>query len=271
MLKRTTICLAIMVGIILSLQISKSALAAENPQVQQFATPTPGPDGRIIYTVKAQDTCLGISILTGVSVDFIRQTNHLGENCIVFEGQQLVIGIGGPTLPTATIAASPLPTSIIPTATPLTGNAQVCVALYLDINGDGLRQANTDEFDAYIADGTEPIIENGAVSLSSLTGTYSQTQKTLPGLDPVCFSDVPEGDYTVSAAVPDGYNPTTDLNYILKLKPGDLTYVSFGAQSNNRESADQGGQQKSPLLGVLGGILLIAGIGIGIYAFRLKK
>jgi hypothetical protein len=271
MKKRILVSFSLLVVAIFLLRVSITALAAPAGQVQQFATPTPGPDGRIIYIVKANDTCLGISILTGVSVDFIRQTNHLGENCIVFEGQELVIGIGGPALPTATVYVSPQPTSIIPTTTPFFGNAQVCVALYNDMNGDGLRQSNTDEFDAYVAAGTEPTIADGAVSLSSLTGTYSSTLPTLAGLDPVCFSDVPEGNYTVSAAVPDGYNPTTALTFLLKLKAGDQTYVSFGAQSKEQASQAADEQPKSPLLGILGAILLLSGVGLGVFAFRVKK
>jgi hypothetical protein len=271
MKKKFTIGIGILLVALILMQISITAMAAPAGQVSQFATPTPGTDGRIIYIVKANDTCLGISILTGVSVDFIRQNNKLGENCIVFEGQKLVIGFGGTSVPTATVLVTPQPTSIIPTPTPFYGSAQVCVALYNDLNGDGLRQANTDEFDAYIALGTEPTIEGGAVSLTSLTGTYSQTLTTLAGLDPVCFTDVPEGNYNVSAAVPEGYNPTTALTSQITVKPGDQTFVSFGAQSSSQESQTGGGGTKSPLLGIFGAILLLGGVGLGIYAFRLRK
>lgn len=271
MKKKLMICTSVLLVAIIILKISNSVLAAPSGQVSQFATPTPGSDGRIIYTVRANDTCLGISILTGVSVDFIRQNNKLGENCIVFEGQKLVIGYGETSIPTATALAVTQPTSIIPTATPYYGSAQVCVALYNDLNGDGLRQANTDEFDAYVAEGTEPTVEGGAISLTSLTGTYSQTLTTLAGLDPVCFPDVPEGDFNVSAAVPEGYNPTTELTSKISVKPGDQTFVSFGAQSNANKSQTGGAGTRSPMLGIFGAILLLGGVGLGFYAFRLKK
>ncbi|MFC2063786.1 LysM peptidoglycan-binding domain-containing protein [Chloroflexota bacterium] len=254
------------------LRISSEVIAAPVTQVQQFTTPTPGPDGRIIYIVKANDTCSLISILTGVSIDLIRQMNKLGENCIVFEGQELVIGVGGPSEATATLALfTQEPTSIIPSATPFFGNAELCVAVYLDVNGDGLRQANIDEFDAYVLEGTEPTIGGGAVSLTSMTGVYSATLDTLTGLDPVCFTDVPEGKYTVSAAVPEGFNPTTDTSFELQLNPGDLAYASFGAQSKGQNSQVSGSGSQSPLLGVLGMLLLLGGIGIGIYAFRSRR
>ncbi len=272
MKKKISISISLLAVSFILLQVSFAVLAAPAPQVQQFATPTPGADGRIIYIVKANDTCSLISILTGVSQDLIRQMNKLGENCIIFEGQELVLGVGGPSLPTATQPVfTQEPTSIIPSPTPFLGNAQLCVALYNDTNGDGLRQSNTDEFDAYIAEGTEPTIEAGAVSLTSLSGTYSETMPTLGGLDPVCFPDVPVGEYTVSAAVPDGYNPTTSLTYILQMEPGDQTYVSFGAQSNSQGGLANNGKQRSPILGIVGAILLLGGVGLGLYAFRLKK
>ena len=254
------------------IRISTAVIAAPITQVQQFNTPTPGPDGRIIYIVKANDTCSLISILTGVSVDLIRQMNKLGENCIVFEGQELVIGVGGPAAATSTLPPSTQePTSIIPSATPFFGNAEVCVAVYLDVNGDGLRQANIDEFDAYVFEGTEPTIQGGAVSITSLTGVFSETLNTLAGLDPVCFTDVPEGKYTVSAAIPEGFNPTTDTSFELSVKPGDTAYVSFGAQSSGQNTQTTSGGSKSPLLGVLGAILLLGGVGVGVYAFRARK
>lgn len=269
---KTSIRVGTLIIFVILLQLSFKVLAAPAGQVQQFATPTPGPDGRIIYIVQANDTCSLISILTGISQDLIRQMNKLGENCILFEGQELVLGVGVSSTPTSTPAVfTPEPTSIIPSPTPFLGNAQLCVALYNDANGDGLRQANTDEFDAYIADSTEPTIGGGAVSLTSLTGTYSETLTTLDGLDPVCFPDVPEGQYTISAAVPEGYNATTSLTYILQMKPGDQTYVSFGAQSNSQAAQENEGQKKSPLLGILGAILLLSGAGLGLYAFRSRR
>jgi hypothetical protein len=271
MKQKLAIGFGLIIAVLFLIQIPLNAQASPLGQYAQFSTPTPGADGRIIYIVKANDTCLGISILTGVSVDYIRQNNKLGENCVIFEGQELVIGMGGTAVPTITALVSPQPTSIIPTPTPFYGSAQVCVALYNDVNGDGLRQANTDEFDSYIADGTEPTIAGGAVSLTSLTGTYSQTLTTLAGLDPVCFPDVPEGSYTISAAVPEGYNPTTALTFQLAVKPGDQAFVSFGAQSREQTSQNNSTGKRSPLLGVLGAILILGGLGLGYYAFLLKK
>ena len=47
-------------SVIGSAQIAQAAPAYQIP----IYTPTPGPDGRIIYIVKANDTLLGISLIT---------------------------------------------------------------------------------------------------------------------------------------------------------------------------------------------------------------
>lgn len=256
---------------LLILSMSYSALAAPPRQGVQFSTPTPGPDGRIIYIVKPGDTCTSIVLMTGITESYLRQTNNLNENCDLIEGQALVIGIGGPSLASPT--TGPSPTAIQPalTAEPTQGgSATVCVALFNDVNGDGLRQADTDAYDEYIAEATEPIVIGGAISLTSLTGTYSQTLDTVVGLNPVCFTDVPGGNYSVSAAVPDGFNPTTVLTHELEVNPGDSIYVNFGAQIKVGSSSS-GGSRSSPLLGIFGALLLLAGIGLGIYAWRVKK
>ncbi|KAF0106413.1 MAG: hypothetical protein FD146_2584 [Anaerolineaceae bacterium] len=268
---KSVLAIGVFLAGLLLLSATFSALAAPPAQGTQYATPTPGPDGRIIYIVKSGDTCTSISLMTGVSQDYLRQTNHLNENCDLVEGQQLVIGIGGPAASSPTPGPSPVPTAALPTATPaLTGSASVCVALFNDTNGDGMRQADTDAFDAYIVEGTEPIVLGGAVSLTSLTGPYSQTLDTVAGLDPVCFADVPGGKYTVSAAVPDGFNPTTTLSAEVEVGPGDSVYVNFGAQIKV-ETDPVDGEKSSPLLGVFGALLLLAGIGLGVYAWRSKK
>ena len=46
----------------------------------------------------------------------------------------------------------------------------------------------------------------------------------------MCFSDVPEGQYNIGAAIPDNYNPTMTLTYTLDVNAGDRAFVDFGAQ-----------------------------------------
>lgn len=234
------------------------------PQAQ-FITATPGPDGRILYIVVEGDSCLQVALLHGITVQQLRQFNtRLDENCTLIPGQQLVVGLAQPEAPTA----GPAPTLPSPTvtATPVSGTTEVCVLLFNDLNGDAVRQE------------TELGIEGGAVSLTNLNGSYSETQNTVAAVDPdtllpvrSCFVDVPGGEYNVSMAVPDAYNPTMLLSYDLNVKAGDLAEISFGAQSKTitvSEPTDSQEGNRSSLLGIFGFLLLLGGAGLGYYAYR---
>jgi len=242
-------------------RLSEVALAAPRLQMTPFPTPTPGPDGRIIYIVQPGDTLVRISLISGVSVEELRGLNNLvGDNIVV--GQPLLLGLGGPSLPSPTPGPSPTPTPLLPTPSPKPGLGNLCVILYNDRNGDSLRQEE------------EPSIPGGAISVNNRAGNISLTVETSSGLQPHCFTDLPEDTYTISVAVPEGYNPTTVTNYTLRLLAGDETYIDFGAQASSQTVAEApapGGSGRSPLLGLLGGLLLFAGIGLAIYAVLLLR
>jgi len=258
-MKRTWIIISlVMVGFGL-LALPRPARANQLAQVV-YQTPTAGADGRIIYIVKNGDTCLRISLLANVSLDQIRKFNNLKVDCVVYPGMQLLIGLAGPAEASPTPGPSPTPTSLLPTPTPFNGTGEVCVVLFDDANGDAVRQDS------------ESVLADGAISFTDRTGKFSQTGKTSAGTDRVCFKDVPEGAYNVSVAVPNGYNPTTVMNYALSVKAGDQAILDFGAQINSKSAPlppTEGG--RSPILGLVGGTLLLAGAGLGIYVWRSRK
>jgi hypothetical protein len=242
--------------------------AAASPAGQvAYPSPTPGTDGKIIYIVKADETCYSISLLYGVSVEYIRTTNLLNEDCTdLQEGQRLIIGVGGPSIPSPTPNPEATATPVAPTATAgVGGSAQVCVLVYEDANGDTLRQATP-----------EGAIPGAAISLTSPDGKYSQTLTSVINADAtayqgMCFANVPPGKYNVSAAAPDGYNPTINLTTSVDVIAGDTAYVDFGAQVKAATETSAPSQGLSPLLGILGAALLLAGIGLGAYAWRMLR
>jgi len=265
MKKRTTLLISFLflcilaIGIILPAQSAKAA-----PPAQGFVTATPGADGRILYTVVVDDNCSSIAFKHGITVQQLRIFNpRLNEDCALSVGQQLVVGLIQVAIP-PTIGPSPTPTPNV-TATPFTGKTEICVLLFDDVNGDALRQE------------TEFGIDGGAVSVTNLNGSYSETQNTTASLDPVtseptraCFKDVPAGEYSISMAVPDGYNPTTLLTTRVSVKAGDRADVPFGAQSKTEPVAqpvEQGGNRSSSL-GWFGILLLLVGLGLGYFAYR---
>lgn len=224
-------------------------------QAQAFYnTPTPNAQGQVIYKVKQGDTCISVSLLNNISLDQLRTLNDLNEACVLNPGQNLLIATVVPQATQSGPAATA--TSALPSPTPFRGNGQVCVILFNDINGNAVPE-----------DG-EAAIAGGAISIADRLGRVSLSGVSTASFDePTCFKDLPEGDYNISVAVPDGYNPTTRMNYALALKAGDSSRVDFGAQLNSQAlptPVSEGG--RSPLLGILGIVVVLAGIGLGIYA-----
>jgi hypothetical protein len=267
--------LSLLLILAFALSLSFPAQAAPVAQYTVFPTPTPGPDGRIIYIVQANDTLWRISAITGVSIDDLRRLNNLTPEQLIHEGDQLLIGLAGPAILTPTPGPAPTPTSNLPSPTSPPGFGTLCVLLYEDVNGDSLREE------------TEPSLPRGAISVGDRLGKVSLTAETPSGgisdkvyPDPqdvgyTCFDQLPEGEYNITVAVPEGYNPTTVLNRTLGLKAGDETLIAFGAQANEETVVETAiipeTPGKSPILGILGGLFLLVGAGLGVYAVLLRR
>lgn len=244
------------------LSVSLPASAAPMLQLTPFPTPTPGPDGRIIYIVQPGDTLWRVAAITGVTLDELRNLNNLGADEPIIPDQQLLIGLAGPPEATAQPAVSP---TVEPTLSPSTaqpGFGTLCVLLFDDQNGDSIRQEE------------ELSIPGGELSISHSDGEPSFTDTTTDSLEPICYEDLPEGNYNLTVAIPDGFNPTTALSYNLELEAGRTAQINFGAQPDSETLAEESGatgESRSPLLGILGAVLLAGGVGLGIFAGRLTR
>jgi LysM repeat protein len=246
----------------LALALGARQVEAHHPSQASYQTPTPNAEGQIIYTVQEGDSCTRIFLLTGTPIDQIIELNNLTAECILTPGQQLVIATVDPA--TATPEGPALtPTPGPPTPTPFDGNAEVCVVLFEDLDGNQMRSEN----EVYLA--------GGVVSINNRAGTFSETLETLgsaPELgEQACFEDVPEGDYNLSMGIPEGMIATTSLNVPLEVNAGDTIVIDFGAQPSSQapEPSDpvQGGG-RSPLLLVIGILLLSGGAGLAFFFIR---
>jgi hypothetical protein len=181
-----------------------------------------------------------------------------------------MLGIGGPAALSPTPGPSPTPEPATATPVPPVGTTEICVLLYDDVNGDALRQE------------TELGVAGGAVSVSNTAGTFSDTQTTVSEINldteeplQTCYTDIPEGEYNISVAVPENYNPTMEMTYTFAIKAGDRAFVDFGAQlrteTGGGQTPDDSGGSPSPIFGILGGILLLGGLGLGWYAYQQRK
>jgi LPXTG-motif cell wall-anchored protein len=266
MVKRFTVVLSLALIAAFLMSLPQQAAAGVLAQAL-YQTPTPGPDGRIIYVVKAGETCLSISLMTGVSLEQLRSLNNLKAECVIRPGQQLLLGLAGPVDATPTPGPAPTATPVLPSATPFIGTGEICIVTFEDVNGNSVR------------DDGENVIPDSAISVSNRSGKVSLTGVTTAADAPVCFREVLEGEYNISVAVPQGYNPTTVTNYTLQLKAGDQVQLDFGAQVSQKSAPpptmttplSTGGETQSPLLGFIGVLLLLVGGGLGVYVWRMKK
>ncbi len=259
-------CLAVLLVLVSGLSLP--ARAASLFQLTAFPTPTADSEGKIFYVVQEGDTLWRISAITGVSVDQLRALNKLGLDTPIVPGQRLLIGLGGPVLSTVQPGeALPTQSPATQTPTPPPGWGVLCVLLYQDQNGDAVHQLS------------EPAISGGAVSITNASGSVSKTGDT-PGSTPgVCFEEIPEGEYNVSVALPKGYNPTTYTSHSVTVLPGDRRILGFGAQPNVEKaeeiqvlpSPSTPPSKRSPILGILGGAILLIGLGMGVYAGLLRR
>ena len=163
----------------------------------------------------------------------------------------------------------------VPGVRPLPGWGNLCILLYNDLNGDAIRQEE------------EVSILGGAVNVGNRLGTVALSAETLGGgisdanqptpqeLGYVCFEELEPGEYTASAAAPEGYNATTESNRRIELEAGQSTLVAFGAQPDSESVAETAlipeSGERSPLLGILGGAFLLLGVGLGVWAALLSR
>lgn len=217
-------------------------------------TPTPGVDGRIIYIVKEGDNCISIALTMGITEQELRELNNLeGDDCqFLFVGDELLIGIVEEDTPTPTPEEP-----VEPTATPIKGNGTICIYLFNDENGNAL------------AEETELPLAGGAVSVTNRLGTVNQTGTTGDSGESFCFNDIPEGDYNISVAIPEGYNPTTVMNYALTLGAGEVSTINFGAQPGSGLRPAFQEERPSPLFLVLGIFFIAVGVGLWFYVRKL--
>ncbi len=236
--------------------------AAPPAQPTPFPTPTPREDGAIVYIVQPGDTLWRIAAISGVPIEELRALNDLRSDT-VSPGQPLILGYAVPGATPTPAITEPTPTPMLPTPTVVPPAGTICVFLFEDTNGNAVR------------DDDEPLLAGGAVSLQGRTGDAYTDTTTAD--EERCFEDLPPGEYSLAMGIPEGMNPTTATNRPLRLEPGDTLYVGFGAQYARANVGllaplgAEGRAQGSPLLALVGAVLVIAGLALGWYAWKSSR
>lgn len=242
--------LAAMSGLVF---MANPAGAAPLLQPTVFPTPSPNAEGAIIYTAQVDDTWWRIAAIAEISLEQLLALNGAQADDILVPGTELVLGSVQPTAapaPTATATPEGGPT-------PVVGSGEICVLLFLDANGN----ARLDEDELPLPD--------GQVSVADRSGQVAGEFTSDDNIEGHCFTDLSDGDYNVSAAVPPEHNPTTSMNVPIRLNPGDIKFVQFGGQPSGAILPSTNPQgPSSSLLGVLGLVLLGGAAVLGYFAVR---
>jgi hypothetical protein len=149
------------------------------------------------------------------------------------------------------------------------GSAQICVALFDDLDEDGLWTAG------------EPLLAGGTFGLSGpVTGTYLTDGVS----EPYCFTGLVAGDYIVSVMPPPGYYLTSleRIPVTLSSSSGEVR-LSFGAALQSQGSLPSGGQQPAPaggsmrastaliVVAAVAVVLLAVGAGAGVFLLIYRR
>ena len=254
---------------------SRFASAQDAP----FNTATPDANGYIYHTVRENEYCYTIAELYNTSVERIISLNNLDLDCTIFVGRTLLVAIvtatavpptaepvlAQPTIPPQEAQPTQPPADFVPEPTAMLDTGKVCIILFHDVDGNGMR-----------TDG-ENFLYGGEVSINDRTGTVSRVSTTVAGdpdtTKPMCFEQLPPGEYNISIAVPDGFNNTTATNHAITVVSGETITIDFGAQEATPEDMNMQGEARalSPLLFILGGVILLSGLGLLFYMVRARK
>ncbi len=243
--------------------VSGTANANQNQlsfiQPGSFVTPTPGPDGRILYIAQPEDDSFWtIAAKAGISLDQLYALNGIQPGDYLITGMELLLGLAGPVAPTPLPDEFAPPTPIEPSPTPLFNTGEICVLLFLDANGNARLEED------------EVVVTDGQISVVNASGVLVAEATTGDNPEGECFEGLEAGDYNVSAAVPPEYNPTTTMNLPMRLQAGDIKYVQFGAQPSAAliDQIDSGAGGSSIWFAIFVVLLLVSAVGLGIYASR---
>lgn len=249
-------------------------------QEAPFQTPTPDENGYIYHTVTEADfACWNIAEKYKTTVDEIIRLNNLDKDCTISVGKKLLVAVitatavpatatPAPVQPTQPVQATPtdhVPANYQPEPTAMLDTGKICIVLFHDLNGNSMRE------------GGESFLYGGEVSINDRVGTVSRVGTTVAGdpdtTTPMCFEQLPPGEYNISIAVPDGFNSTTATNHAISIVSGETLTIDFGAQEATPESiAQQEGSSINslPLL-LLGAVILLSGLGLLFYMVRSRK
>jgi len=262
--------------------IMVARVGSVNAQDTAFQTPTPDAEGHVYHTVTAEDfACWNIAEKYKIDVKELIRLNSgiLDDSCVIYPGMKLLVAIitatavpptptplpEQPTVPPQETQPTQPPAVIEPEPTAMLDTGKICIVLFHDLDGNGMRTEG------------ESFLYGGEVSINDRVGTVSRVGTTVAGdpetTKPMCFEQLPPGEYNISIAVPDGFNSTTATTHAITVVSGETLTIDFGAQEATPAASEQETAANTRLwpVFVLGLVILAAGIGLLIYMLRSRR
>jgi formylglycine-generating enzyme required for sulfatase activity/serine/threonine protein kinase len=185
---------------------SRAVAGAESPtRSLPIPTPTPPPEPTpIVYKVQTGDTCGNIAASFGVSIQSIITLNSLDAECLITDGQNLLVRVPPRPTPASPEATAPLEITIESRVSAVDGMEMVFVprGAFLRGSTDEDSQAAADEkpqrwiyLDDFWIDRTE--ITNGMYARCVQRGGCQAPDKTISKTRLVYFGDSRYADYPV--------------------------------------------------------------------------
>jgi hypothetical protein len=231
-------------------------VAQSGPTATPFPTPTPRADGAIIHVVNTGDSFWSIAIQYAPALELTPEEalpviQELNNNpAFLTVGQELLIKEADPNAPLVAEAPAADETETLneegagseevivvegdaeaevaaATTTETTdaqleeGEAEVasiCVTAFDDLNGDGLRDADTERLQA---DAAITLFQGGSTVSTYISDGISE---------PYCFENLAPDTYQVQIFPPANYQTTTASSWAVALSGGVVIPVEFGTQ-----------------------------------------
>jgi LysM repeat protein len=240
-------------------------LPTEGPPIAPMVKPQgTQPDGSIIHTVQPGDTLSSIAFAYKVTVQQIRELNHIDpESSILQIGQKLLIKPPDTTLAAtgsatgaATVASGGTGIGPVVTANPTESSSISIVPTAAQTNVPA--PSTTPEPTLVVMDDTPlptvmPISKETSLCISAFDDANANHwqdtgEKLLPGVTlnlaqgaqvvkslattgatPSCFDGIPPGTYQIAAVPPANYGLTTSGQLEIEIRPGAQLALTFGA------------------------------------------
>ncbi len=207
----------------------------------------PEDDADLVHTVDAGDTLISIAHAYGVTLDQLLTLNDLHPETLLQIGQRLLVirapefadevgaadavagaaaenefAVGG-NVESGDLPPAPVAEADAPMRDPADISPQLCFAVYLDDNQNGMMEAG------------EALLQDATIRLLDANAVEEQRYTTGGADEPFCQRLLERKLYMIEGSAPPGFGLTSPARLHIDLRSGGLVNVDFGAKQGLAE------------------------------------